>query len=226
MDGNRTLIVAMHRWISLTTALEAERNWIVTLTIHDHTQTQPIPISEWRGRGGGGVWVAFEWVEGAERELVMVFLYCVDLVLFFVYGIVLDVCLFDFDFSGDYVIELFGKWIATHRLSNCKSPHHDYRGIRFLQWIMVVCSGLTVFNGTYPVHYDCHESTIWVELQQVWLEPWIAKSGKNRSCRCVLQWLWMGVCLNEWDAYHMEREQEVNVDGIKRTMSWWDFNCK
>ena len=28
------------------------------------------------------------------------------LFLFFVYGIVLDVCLFDFDFSGDYVIEL------------------------------------------------------------------------------------------------------------------------
>ena len=34
---------------------------------------------------------------------------CVGLVSFFVYGIVLDVCLFDFDFSGDYVIELFGK---------------------------------------------------------------------------------------------------------------------
>ena len=31
---------------------------------------------------------------------------CVGLVSFFVYGIVLDVCLFDFDFSGDYVIEL------------------------------------------------------------------------------------------------------------------------
>ena len=46
---------------------------------------------------------------GDERELVMVYLYCVDLVFFFVYGIVLDVCLFDFDFSGDYVIELFGK---------------------------------------------------------------------------------------------------------------------
>ena len=37
------------------------------------------------------------------------FCVCVDLVSFFVYGIVLDVCLFDFDFSGDYVIELFGK---------------------------------------------------------------------------------------------------------------------
>ena len=59
---------------------------------------------------------------------------CVDLVFFFVYGIVLDVCLFDFDFSGDYVIELFGICIATHRLSNCKSPHHYYHGIRFLRW--------------------------------------------------------------------------------------------
>ena len=207
----------MHQWISLTTALEAEGNWIVTLTVHDHTQTQPIPISEWRGKRGGEVWVVFEWVEGADRELEMVFLYCVDLVSFFVYGIVLDVCLFDFDFSGDYVIELFGKWIATH---------HDHRGICFLRWIMVVFSGLTVFNGTYPVRYECHESTVWVELQHVLLEPWIAKSGKNRSCRCMLQWLWMGVCLNEWDAYHMEREQEVSVDGMKRIMSWWDFNCK
>ena len=34
---------------------------------------------------------------------------CIGLVSFFVYGIVLDVCLFDFDFSGEYVIELFGK---------------------------------------------------------------------------------------------------------------------
>jgi len=64
----------MHRWISLTTALEAEGNWIVTLTIHDHTQTQPIPISEWRGRGGGEEWVAFERVGGVGRELVMVYL--------------------------------------------------------------------------------------------------------------------------------------------------------
>ena len=57
--------VAMHLWISSTTALEAEGIWIVTLTVHDHIQTQPIPISEWRGRGGDEVWVAFEWVEGA-----------------------------------------------------------------------------------------------------------------------------------------------------------------
>ena len=60
------------------------------------------------------MWVAFAGVDSAERELVMVFLYCVDLVSFFVYGIVLDVCLFAFDFSGDYVIELFGICIATH----------------------------------------------------------------------------------------------------------------
>ena len=37
------------------------------------------------------------------------FCVCIGFVSFFVYGIVLDVCLFDFDFSGDYVIELFGK---------------------------------------------------------------------------------------------------------------------
>ena len=45
-------------------------------------------------------------MEGDERELEMVFLYCVGLVSFFVYGIVLNVYFFDFDFSGDYVIEL------------------------------------------------------------------------------------------------------------------------
>ena len=48
-------------------------------------------------------------MEGADRELEMVFLYCVDLVSFFVYGIVLDVFFFDFVFSGDYVIKLFRK---------------------------------------------------------------------------------------------------------------------
>ena len=42
---------------------------------------------------------------GDERELVMVYL-CLYRSRFYVYGIVLDVCLFDFDFSGDYVIEL------------------------------------------------------------------------------------------------------------------------
>ena len=46
---------------------------------------------------------------GDGRDMVVVFLYCAYLVSFFVYGIVLDVCLFDFDFSGDYVIELFWR---------------------------------------------------------------------------------------------------------------------
>ena len=163
----------MHRWISLTTALEAEGNWIVTLTVHDHIQTQPIPISEWRGRGGGEMWVVFVCVggvcvsggcwEGIGDGLSM-FVLVLFLSLFMVLYLM---CFFDFDFSGDYVIELFGKWIATHRLSKCKSPHHYHHGIRFLRWIMVVFSGLTVFNGTYPVRYECHESTVWVELQQV-----------------------------------------------------------
>ena len=79
------------------------------------------------------MWVVFVCVGGDKREMVVVFLYCVDLVSFFVYGIVLDVCLFDFNFSSDYVIELFGICIATHRFSNCKSPHHYYHGIRFLR---------------------------------------------------------------------------------------------
>ena len=39
------------------------------------------------------MWVAFECEGGVGREMVMVFLYCVDLVSFFVYGIVLDVFL-------------------------------------------------------------------------------------------------------------------------------------
>ena len=39
------------------------------------------------------MWVVFVWVGGDKREMVMVFLYCVDLVSFFVYGIVLDVFL-------------------------------------------------------------------------------------------------------------------------------------
>ena len=54
------------------------------------------------------MWVVFVGVGGDERELVVVYL-CVVLASLFVYGIVLDVCLFDFDFSSDYVIELFGK---------------------------------------------------------------------------------------------------------------------
>ena len=172
-----------------------------------------------------GEWVVFVCVWVVMRGNWWWFI-CVCIGFLSLFMVVLDVCLFDFDFSGDYVIELFGKWIATHRLSKCKSPHHDYRGICFLRWIVVVFSGLTIFNGAYPVRYECHESTVWVELLQVWLEPWIAKSGKNRRCRCVLQWLWMGVCLNAWDAEHMERGQTVNVDEMKRIMPWWDSNCK
>ena len=34
-----------------------------------------------------------------------------------------------------------------------------------------------------------------------------------------------GVCLNEWVADHMEREQTVSVDRMKRTVPW-DSNCK
>ena len=129
----------------------------------------------------GGVWVSggcWEGIGGGLSVYILVLFLSLFMVLYLM-------CLFDFDFSGDYVIELIEEWIATHRLSKCKSPHHYHRGICFLPWKMVVFSGLTIFNGTYPVHYECHESTVWVELQHVLLEPWIAKSGKNRSCWCV-----------------------------------------
>ena len=72
-------------------------------------------------------------VGGDERQLVMAYL-CMYWFCFFLCLWLYLMCFFDFDFSSDYVIELFGKWIATHRLSKCKSPHHDYRGIRFLRW--------------------------------------------------------------------------------------------
>ena len=87
---------------------------------------------------------------------------CIGLVFFFVDGIVLDVCLFDFDFSGDYVIELFGKWIATHRLSKCKSPHHDHRGIRFL-WCI---DGCLLWSHRLQWNISC---TLWVS--------WIHRMG-------------------------------------------------
>ena len=53
-------------------------------------------------------WCLCEWVvmRGNWRWC---FYVCIGLASLFVYGIVLDVCLFDFDFSSDYVIELFGK---------------------------------------------------------------------------------------------------------------------
>ena len=54
----------------------------------------------------GGVCVSGGCWEGIGDGLSM---FVLVLFLFFVYGIVLDVCFFDFDFSGDYVIELFGK---------------------------------------------------------------------------------------------------------------------
>ena len=150
----------MHRWISLTTALEAEGSWIVTLTVHDHTQTQPIPISEWRGREGGEVWRV---IRGNWWWFIYV---CVGLFSFFVYGIVLDVCLFDFDFSVDCVIELFGNSIATHRLSKCKLPHHDYRGIRFLRW---------KDNWFWSHHLQWNIScTLWVS--------WIHRMGWITAC--------------------------------------------
>ena len=168
----------------------------------------------------GGIWVSGWWWEGIGDGFSVLCWPCFFLCLWLYW-----MYLFDFNFSSDYVIELFGKWIATHRLSKCKSPHHYHRGICFLPWIMVVFSGLTIFNGAYPVCYECHESTVWVELQHVLLESWIAKRGRNRRCMWMLQWLWMGVCLNEWDAYHMEREQTVSVDGMKRTVPW-DSNCK
>ena len=96
----------------------------------------------------------------------MVFLYCVDLVSFFVYGIVLDVCLFDFDFSVDCLIKLIGDE---------QRPIDSVSANRPIMIIVVFASydekitgsGLTVFNGAYPVRYECHESTVWVELQQV-----------------------------------------------------------
>ena len=54
----------------------------------------------------GGVCVSGGCWEGIGDGLSM---FVLVLLFFFVYGIVLDVCFFDFDFSGDYVIELFGK---------------------------------------------------------------------------------------------------------------------
>ena len=99
------------------------------------SHSNPTDSNQWMERkrrkwSVGGVWVSGGCWEGVGGGLSVY----IGFVYFFVYGIVLDVCLFDFDFSGDYVIELFGKWIATHRLSKCKSPHHDHRGICLLRW--------------------------------------------------------------------------------------------
>ena len=57
------------------------------------------------------MWVVFVCVGGDERELVVVYL-CMYWFCFFLcsYCMVLYLMyLFDFDFSGDYVNELFGK---------------------------------------------------------------------------------------------------------------------
>ena len=71
----------------------------------------------------GGCW---EGIGGGLSMYVLVLFLSLFMVLYLM-------CFFDFDFSGDYVIELFGKFIATHRLSKCYFPHHDHRGIRFLR---------------------------------------------------------------------------------------------
>ena len=113
------------------------------------------------GWGVGGIWVSGGCWEGIGVGFSVLCWPC-----FFLYGIVLDVCLFDFDFSGEYVNELFGKWIATHRLSNCKSPHHDYRGIRFLRW---------KDNWFWSHHLQWNIScTLWV--------PWIHRMGWITAC--------------------------------------------
>ena len=52
------------------------------------------------------MWVVFVCVGGDKREMVMVFLYCVDLVSFFM--VLYLMCFFDFDFSGDCLIKLIG----------------------------------------------------------------------------------------------------------------------
>ena len=46
-------------------------------------------------------------------------------------------------------------------------------------------SGLTIFNGAYPVHYECHDSAVYsngLNYSKCYLESWIAESDKNRSC--------------------------------------------
>ena len=60
----------------------------------------------------------------------------------------------------------FGNSIATHRLSKCKSPHHDYRGIRFLRW---------KDNWFWSHHLQWNIScTLWVS--------WIHRMGWITAC--------------------------------------------
>ena len=91
------------------------------------SHSNPTDSNQWMERKRRR-WSVGGWWEGIGDG----FSVCIGFVSLFM--VLCLMCLFDFDFSGDYVIELFGKWIATHRLSKCKSPHHDYRGIRFLRW--------------------------------------------------------------------------------------------
>ena len=47
----------------------------------------------------------------------------------------------------------------------------------------------------------------------------VKEQGRMRIGGCPLSDLYHhSMCLNEWVADHMEREQEVNVDGMKRIM--------
>ena len=107
-------------------------------------------LSEWRVMGGNWWWF-----------------FCIVLTLFLSLFMVLYLmCFFDFDFSGDYVIELFGKWIATHLVSKCYLPHHDYRGIRFLRW---------KDNWFWSHHLQWNIScTLWVS--------WIHRMGWITAC--------------------------------------------
>ena len=142
-----------------------------------------------------GEWVVFVCVWVVMRGNWWWFI-CVCIGFLSLFMVVLDVCLFDFDFSGDYVIELFGKWIATHRLSKCKSPHHDYRGIRFLRW---------KDNWFWSHHLQWSIScTLWV--------PWIHRIGWitasviwNHGLQRVARIEAVGVCFNgcEWECVWM-----------------------
>ena len=100
------------------------------------SHSNPTDSNQWMERkrrrwSVGGVWVSGGCWEGIGDGLsvyvlvlflslfMVLYLMCVYLILTF-QVIMLSSC--------------FGDSIATHRLSKCKSPHHDYRGIRFLRW--------------------------------------------------------------------------------------------
>ena len=99
------------------------------------SHSNPTDSNQWMERKRrrwrvSGIWVSGGCWEGNGDGLSMY----VSVLFFSLFMVLYLMCFFVFDFSGDYVNELFGKWIATHRLSKCKSPHHDHRGIRFLRW--------------------------------------------------------------------------------------------